>query len=403
MALKDITSARLSGRKVLLRVDFNVPLEESRITDDSRVRAHLETIRFLREAGAKTALLSHLGRPKGKPVPELSLKPLCGKLKELLGTMVPFLEDCISEEVPERLDALEEGGLILLENTRFYPQEEANDPVFSKKLATPFDLFVMDAFSAAHRAHASTRGVADYLPSYAGFLIEKEVRMLEKVRDKPAKPLVIVLGGAKVTDKIGLVENMAEKAAVVLVGGAMAFPFMKAEGLPIGRSKCDAQNTEKARYILQKTAEKNVELVLPVDFVVSDAPEHEREAAVARAASFPEEMMGLDIGPATREVFARHIDSARSVLWNGPMGVFERPAFSEGTKAVGEAISKQTKRGAITILGGGDTAAAAYSLGFADAVTHVSTGGGASLEFFEGKTLPGLEPLYEREEGRTAE
>ncbi len=404
MALKDITTAPLSGRKVLLRVDFNVPLEKSRITDDTRVRAHLETIRFLREAGAKTALLSHLGRPKGKPVPELSLKPLCGKLQELLGTEVPFLEDCISEKLPERLDAMEEGGLILLENTRFYPEEEANDPTFSKKLAAPFDIFVMDAFSAAHRAHASTRGVADYLPSYAGFLIKKEVNMLETVRDKPEKPLVLVLGGAKVTDKIGLVENMAEKAAVILVGGAMAFPFMKAKGLPVGHSKCDEQNTEKARYILQKTAEKKVELVLPVDFVVSDAPENEADAVVAKAESFPEKMMGLDIGPATREIFGRHIDTARSVLWNGPMGVFERPAFSKGTKAVGEAISNRTKMGAMTVLGGGDTAAAAYSLGFADAVTHVSTGGGACLEFFEGKTLPGLEPLYdEAEEGKTAE
>jgi len=403
MALKEITSVPLSGRKVLLRVDFNVPMEKGRITDDTRVRAHLETIRFLQEAGAKTALLSHLGRPKGKPVPELSLEPLCGKLKELLGTEVPFLEDCISEKLPERLDSMEEGGLILLENTRFYPQEEANDPTFSKKLAAPFDIFVMDAFSAAHRAHASTRGVADYLPSYAGFLIKKEVNMLETVRDKPEKPLVLVLGGAKVTDKIGLVENMSEKAAVILVGGAMAFPFMKAKGLPVGRSKCDEQNTETARYILQKTAEKNVELVLPVDFIVSDTPENEADAVVAKAESFPEKMMGLDIGPATRESFSRHIDSARSVLWNGPMGVFERPAFSEGTKAVGEAISNQTKRGAMTVLGGGDTAAAAYSLGFADAVTHVSTGGGACLEFFEGKTLPGLEPLYETEEGKTAE
>jgi phosphoglycerate kinase len=401
MALKNITSVRLAGKKVLLRVDFNVPLEESRITDDTRVRAHLETIRFLMERGAKTALLSHLGRPKGKIVPELSLRPLCGKLKELLGAEIPFLEDCVSEELPGRLDAMEEGGLILLENTRFYPQEEANDPAFSKKLASPFDLFVMDAFSAAHRAHASTRGVTDYLPSYAGFLIEKEVRILETLRDKPEKPLVLVLGGAKVEDKIGLIENMAEKASVILIGGAMAFPFMKAKGLPVGRSKCDEKNTEKAHYILQKTADKNVELILPVDFIVSDAAEHEADAMVAVRESFPEDMMGLDIGPATREVFTRHIGSARSILWNGPMGMFERTAFSGGTKAVGEAIANQTKKGALTVLGGGDTAAAAYSMGFADAVTHVSTGGGASLEFFEGKTLPGLEPLFETEAGRT--
>lgn len=404
MALKNITSVRLTGKKVLLRVDFNVPLEGSRIIDDTRVRAHLETISFLMERGAKTALLSHLGRPKGKIVPELSLRPLCGKLKELLDTEVPFLEDCVSEKLPGRLDAMEEGGLILLENTRFYPQEETNDPAFSKKLASPFDLFVMDAFSAAHRAHASTRGVTDYLPAYAGFLIEKEVRMLETVRDKPEKPLVLVLGGAKVEDKIGLIENMAEKASVILIGGAMAFPFMKAKGMPVGRSKCDEKSTEKAHYILQKTADKNVELILPVDFIVSDAAEHEAEATVASPESFPEDTMGLDIGPATREVFARHIGSARSVLWNGPMGMFERAAFSGGTKAVGEAIANQTKKGALTVLGGGDTAAAAYSMGFADAVTHVSTGGGASLEFFEGKTLPGLEPLYEETEaGRGAE
>jgi phosphoglycerate kinase len=259
----------------------------------------------------------------------------------------------------------------------------------------------MDAFSAAHRAHASTRGVTDYLPSYAGFLIEKEVRILETLRDKPEKPLVLVLGGAKVEDKIGLIENMAEKASVILIGGAMAFPFMKAKGLPVGRSKCDEKNTEKAHYILQKTADKNVELILPVDFIVSDAAEHEADAMVAVRESCPEDMMGLDIGPATREVFTRHIGSARSILWNGPMGMFERTAFSGGTKAVGEAIANQTKKGALTVLGGGDTAAAAYSMGFADAVTHVSTGGGASLEFFEGKTLPGLEPLFETEAGRT--
>ncbi|MFP4481237.1 MAG: phosphoglycerate kinase [Thermovirgaceae bacterium] len=403
MTLKDITSARVSDRKVLLRVDFNVPLEGGRITDDTRVRAHLETIRFLMENGAKTALISHLGRPKGKTVAELSLRPLAGKLKELLGVEVPFIEDCISEDLPARLDDIEKGGLILLENTRFHHQEEANDPVFSEKLAAPFDLFVMDAFSASHRAHASTRGVADYLPSFAGFLIEKEVRILKTVRDEPQKPLVLVLGGAKVTDKIGLVENMAKKAAVILIGGAMAFPFMKAAGLSVGHSKCDDENTVKARYILQNTAGTGVELILPEDFIVSDAPENEIDISVAQARSFPGKLMGLDIGPATREEFTRRIASARSILWNGPMGMFERPAFSEGTKAVGEAVSKQTKKGAMTVLGGGDTAAAAYSLGFAESVTHVSTGGGASLEFFEGKRLPGLEPLYDEKRGRTSE
>jgi phosphoglycerate kinase len=403
MVLKDVSSARLSGRKVLLRVDFNVPMEKSRITDDTRIRAHLETIRFLRERGARTALASHLGRPRGKPVTELSLRPLCARLRELLEIDVPFMEDCIGADLPGFLEELEDGGLVLLENTRFHPGEEANDPDFSKKLAAPFDLFVMDAFSAAHRAHASTRGVADYLPAFAGFLIEKEIRFLKAVRDEPQKPLVLVLGGAKVTDKIGLVENMAGKASVILVGGAMAFPFLKAKGFSVGSSKCDGENTEKARYILKKTASMNVRLVLPRDFVASDTPEHEDTVTTVTADSIPENMMGLDIGPATRDDFAGYIAEARSVLWNGPMGMFERPAFAGGTKFMGEAISRRTKDGAITVLGGGDTAAAAYSLGFEKGVTHVSTGGGASLEFFEGKSLPGLEPLYEKEGSESAE
>jgi phosphoglycerate kinase len=372
-------------------------MEEGRIKDDTRIRAHLETIRYLIDRGAKTVLLSHLGRPKGKTVPGLSLRPLSGKLEELLGIQVPFLDDCVAGDLPQRLENMKGGELLLLENTRFHPEEEANDPDFSKKMAASFDFFVMDAFSVAHRAHASTRGVADYLPSFPGFLIEKEVRMLKTVRDEPQKPLVLVLGGAKVTDKIGLVENMAKKAAAILIGGAMAFPFLKARGLSVGRSKCDDENTEKARYILQKTADTGVKLVLPRDFIVSDAPEQETHTTTADADDFPDEMMGLDIGPASREEFARHIASARSILWNGPMGMFERSAFAEGTKFIGEAISRQTEYGAITVLGGGDTAAAAYSLGFEKGVTHVSTGGGASLEFFEGKSLPGLEPLYEKE------
>jgi phosphoglycerate kinase len=285
-----------------------------------------------------------------------------------------------------------------LENTRFHPEEEANDAEFAKRLSAPFDIFVMDAFSAAHRAHASTRGVADYLPAFAGLLVEKEVRILGTVRDNPPKPLVLVLGGAKVTDKIGVIENMADKASAMLVGGAMAFPFLLVKGFSIGRSKCDEENIEKARYILEKIRGKDFRLVLPRDFVVSYSPENETNIGIAKADTFPEDMMGLDIGPETCKEFSTEIAGAGSVLWNGPMGMFEHPAFAEGTRAIGAAVSKRTAEGAVTVLGGGDTAAAANSLGFAKDVTHVSTGGGASLEFFEGKLLPGLEPLTEKGE-----
>lgn len=395
MALKIVSSADLKGKKVFLRVDFNVPLEKGTVGDDTRIRAHLETIRLLMGKGSKTALVSHLGRPKGSVVPELSLQPICAGLAEILDIEVPFLDECIGEKVSEALERTPEGGVILLENTRFHPEEEANDPVFSRKLAEPFDIFVMDAFSASHRAHASTRGVADHLEAYAGLLVEKELRFLGPVRDEPQKPLVLILGGAKVTDKIGVIENMADKVAVILVGGAMAFPFLKVRGLSVGRSKCDDENTEKARYILEKTQDKPLKIVLPKDFIVARSPEDPQNAETAGAESFPANLMGLDIGPETRNEFANHVSKACTVLWNGPLGMFEKAAFAQGTQAVGNAVAAQTASGAVTVLGGGDTAAAARNLGFEKGVTHVSTGGGASLEFFEGRTLPGLEPLYE--------
>lgn len=398
MQLRKISSVDVKGKKVLLRVDFNVPIENGKVADETRIVAHLETIGLLRERGAKTALLSHLGRPKGKIAPEYSLKPVRKKLEETLGFEIPFVEDCISDKVPQVLQNMPEGGLVLLENTRFHPEEEANDAEFAKRLSAPFDIFVMDAFSAAHRAHASTRGVADYLPAFAGLLVEKEVRILGTVRDNPPKPLVLVLGGAKVTDKIGVIENMADKASAMLVGGAMAFPFLLVKGFSIGRSKCDEENIEKARYILEKIRGKDFRLVLPRDFVVSYSPENETNIGIAKTDTFPEDMMGLDIGPETCKEFSTEIAGAGSVLWNGPMGMFEHPAFAEGTRAIGAAVSKRTAEGAVTVLGGGDTAAAANSLGFAKDVTHVSTGGGASLEFFEGKLLPGLEPLTEKGE-----
>ena len=395
MRMRKVNSEVIKNKKVLLRVDFNVPLKEGQVADGSRIKAHLETISFLRANGAITALVSHLGRPKGKRDETYSLRPVAAYLKEVLSVDVEFVEDCVGQPVERALCNAKAKDILLLENCRFHPEEEKNDEDFAALLAAPFEVFVMDAFSVAHRAHASTQGITKFLPSYAGFLVEKEVSILGSVRDNPVSPLVLILGGSKVTDKIGVIEHMSNKASTILVGGAMAFPFLAAKGYSVGKSKCDEENVNSAKHILKALEDKEVEIVLPVDVVVGASVEAKESEGIVNVDAIPDHLMGLDIGPKTVEVFSEHLRSAKSIVWNGPLGLFETPAFSKGTKGIGNVVSSKAKEGAVVVIGGGDTAAAAKALGFTDEVTHVSTGGGASLEFLEGKTLPGIEPLLE--------
>ncbi len=392
MRLKIIDPACFSGRKVLLRVDFNVPMTGDHVGDDTRIAAHVPTIRALSASGAKVALVSHFGRPKGSPSAEFSLRRVLPAVEKALNEKIPFVDDCIGDIVAATLDTLSPGGVALLENVRFHKEEQQNDAGFAAALAAPFDCFVMDAFSAAHRADASTNGITKYLPSYAGFLLEREVSMLSKVNDSPATPFVLVLGGAKVSDKIGVVEHLLRKVATICIGGGMAFTFFAARGYGIGRSLLEEDKVSFAREMMERAKSNGVEILLPEDILLAQSFDSDTYR-VAGAAEIKEDEMGLDIGPATVHLFEKRIRSAKTVLWNGPMGVFERAAYAGGTRGVGEALKECTISGGTTVVGGGDTAAAAKTLGFAQDVSHVSTGGGASLEFFEGKVLPGIEPL----------
>ncbi len=383
----------LRGKRVLLRADLNVPMEEGRVADDTRLLAHLPVLNDLRARGARIALCSHLGRPKGKSVAEFSLFPVAQRLSEITGWPVSFAEDCQGIVVASALDRLEPGGIVVLENLRFHQEEEKNDPVFAESLAAGFELFVMDAFSAAHRAHASTRGVVDFLPSVAGPLLVREVEALSQVRDNPVAPYVLILGGAKVSDKIGVIENLLEKVDAVLVGGGMAFTFLEAKGLPIGRSLCEKEKLSFAAEMVAKAKARGVSLLLPEDVVVTEEFSAQAKSWTVSVDEIPLNAMGLDIGPATAERFVEVLRRAKTVLWNGPMGVFEMEPFAEGTRRLCEVLGDVTSQGGFTVIGGGDTAAAVNRLGFGDRVSHVSTGGGASLEFFEGKMLPGVEPF----------
>jgi phosphoglycerate kinase len=395
MTIRTFRPEDVAGRKVLVRVDFNVPLKEGRVADDTRIRAHLPALNRLIDAGARIALVSHLGRPKGGPDPKYSLRPVGERLAEILGRPVRFVDDCVGEEVVRAVESLKPGEILLLENVRFHPEEEKNDPAFSARLAAPFDVFVMDAFSAAHRAHASTRGVVNHLPSFAGDLIVREMEMLSSGRDNPRKPFVLILGGAKISDKIAVIENLLSKVDRILVGGGMAFTFLKAQGYGIGKSLLEADRVDFAREMIRRAKERGVELLLPEDILAAEKLEAGSPCRIVPATAIPEDLLGLDVGPQTRELFRSAILDAKTVLWNGPMGVFEIPEFAEGTRAVARALADATDRGALTLVGGGDSAAAVAELGFADRVSHVSTGGGASLEYFEGKTLPGIEPFLE--------
>ncbi len=392
MRLKTFSPSDVAGKKVLVRVDFNVPLADGGVADDTRIKAHLATLTALRDAGAKIALVSHLGRPKGTVNPKYTLEPVGLELAKLTGWSVRFISDCVGEKVDEAVAAWKDGEILLLENVRFYPEEEKNDAEFAKKLVKDFDVFVMDAFSAAHRAHASTRAAAELIPSFSGKLIEREITMLSAARDEPKKPFVLILGGAKVSDKIAVVENMLKKADTILIGGGMAFTFLKAQGLEIGKSLCETEKLDFAAKMLEEAKALGVRILLPVDAVAAPECKADAPAKTVKADGISSDDMGLDIGPATAELFTETILSAKTVLWNGPMGVFEMPPFAKGTEAIAKALAGATSAGALTVVGGGDSAAAIAQFKMEDKVSHVSTGGGASLEFFEGKSLPGIEP-----------
>lgn len=391
MKLKTFLPGDVTGKKVLVRVDFNVPLADGKVADSTRICAHLQTLRALKAAGAKVALVSHLGRPKGRIDPNYSLEPVGNELAKLTGWNVRFVPECIGPEVKK---AVSQWGneVLLLENVRFHPEEEKNDMEFAEKLAENFDIFVMDAFSASHRAHSSTRAVADVIPSFAGLLIAKETDMLGTVRDDPQKPFVLILGGSKVSDKIHVIENLMKKVDTILIGGGMAFTFFKAKGLEIGNSLCEQDKIVFANIMLEEAEKLGVKLLLPLDILAADEFKADSSYSLVVSEQIPAGKIGLDIGPETIKVFTEEILSSRTVLWNGPMGVFEMPAFSKGTEAVAQALVKATEAGSFTVVGGGDSAAAIAQFGYEDQVSHVSTGGGASLEFFEGKLLPGIEP-----------
>ena len=397
MNKKTIKDVNVEGKRVFVRCDFNVPLDaEGNITDDNRIRAALPTIKYLLDHGAKVVLASHLGRPKNGPEEKYSLKPVAKRLNELLGGKVTMANDVIGEDAQAKVAALKNGEAVLLENVRFHKEEEKNDPEFAKKLAAFADIYVNDAFGTAHRAHASTEGISHFVKtSVAGFLIEKELEIMGGALNNPKRPFVAILGGAKVSDKIGVINNLLEKVDKLLIGGAMAYTFIVAKGGKVGKSMLEADKVDLAKELLEKAAAKGVELYLPVDTVIAKEFKADAESKVCQTMEIPDEWEGLDIGPKTAEIFADVIKSAKTVIWNGPMGVFEFPKFAVGTKAVAQALADNPE--ATTIIGGGDSAAAIEQLGYADKVTHISTGGGASLEYLEGKVLPGIACLNDKD------
>lgn len=395
MNKKTVKDIDVNGKKVLVRCDFNVPIdsETGKITDNRRIRAALPTIQYLLDHNAKVILCSHLGRPKGEFNLKYSLKPVAEELSKLLNKDVKLAKDVIGESAKELTTNMKEGDIVLLENVRFHKEEEQNDPEYSKALASMAEIYVNDAFGTAHRAHSSTTGVADYLPAVSGFLIEKELEFLGGALENPKHPFVAILGGAKVSDKIGVIENLLDKVDTLIIGGGMAYTFYKAQGHHIGTSICEEDKLDLAKSILEKAKEKGVKLLLPVDNHVSSEYSNNGEEKIVDSTEIPDGFMGLDIGPKTIEKFEEAVKDAKTVVWNGPLGVCEFDKFATGTKAVATMLSKLD---AITIIGGGDSAAAIEKLGLADKMTHISTGGGASLEFLEGKTLPGIACLQDK-------
>ncbi|PKM71973.1 MAG: phosphoglycerate kinase [Firmicutes bacterium HGW-Firmicutes-16] len=392
---KSVKDAEVKGKKVLLRCDFNVPLskETGEITSDKRIVASLPTIEYLLKNGAKVIACSHLGKPKGEFKKDLSLEPVAKRLTELLKMPVAFSHDVAGEESVMLANGLKDGELLLLENLRFDPGEEKNDTELAKKLAALGEIYVSDAFGTVHRAHASTAGIAAYLPAYAGFLVEKELAIMGGALDDPKRPFVAVLGGAKVSDKIGVLTNLIDKADTLIIGGGMAYTFLKALGKNIGKSLLEEDKVVLAGEVMQKAKDKNVKFLLPVDVAIGDRFAADCEKKIVDVDSIPDDWMGLDIGTKTISIFAEAIQGAGTIVWNGPMGVFEFPAFADGTKSMAKSMADS---GAVTIIGGGDSAAAAEQMGFADRITHISTGGGASLEFLEGRELPGIACLLDK-------
>lgn len=387
----------LKSRRVLVRVDFNVPMENGRVTDDKRIVESLPTIKRILEAGGRAILMSHLGRPKGKPAPEFSLKPIAAILSRLLGRPIPFASDCVGERVKQMVGELHDGGCLLLENLRFHKEEEENDRNFARELASMGDVYVNDAFGSAHRAHASTEGVTHFLrPAVAGYLMRKEIDFLSRATSNPERPYLAILGGAKISGKIDVIQNLMHKVDSLIVGGGMAFTFFKAQGLQVGNSLLEVDKLDLAKKILEEVSRRNVRFLLPVDCVVADRLDNAANRKTVPVKAIQPGWSGLDIGPESVKLFTDAINDARTVVWNGPMGVFEMESFAQGTLAIARALADVTMKGATTIVGGGDSAAAIAKAGLEKAVSHVSTGGGASLEFLEGKILPGVAALADK-------
>ena len=390
MVLNTIKEADLKGKRVVIRVDFNVPVKEGVVKDATRIKAALPTIKYILDEGASLVVMSHFGRPKGQKNPDFSMAPIAKDFEKLLGRTVKRAKDVIGPEVEAEVKALKPGEVLLLENVRFYKEEEANDPEFAKTLASYGDIYCNDAFGTAHRAHASTEGVAHYLPSYAGFLIEKEVKFMAPLLENPEKPFVAVIGGSKVSSKITVLESLVKTCDTIVIGGGMAYTFLSVLGKEIGKSLFEADYIETAKAFLAKAAEKGVKVILPVDHVCAAEFAENAEPVLVDDVNIPSDLMGMDIGPKTVALIVEEIKKAKSVVWNGPMGVFEFEAFSKGTGEVAKALAESN---ATSVVGGGDSVAAINKFGLADKISHVSTGGGASLEFLEGKTLPGIKAL----------
>ncbi len=394
MEKKSVKDIEVKGKRVLVRVDFNVPRDKAgNITDDTRIKAALPTINYLIEQGAKVILTSHLGRPKGKVEESMRLTQVAQRLSELIGKTVVKTDTTVGEEVGQAVNKLNPGDVILLENVRFNPGETDNDPQFAKELAALADVYVNDAFGAAHRAHASTAGVAEYLPAVCGFLMEKELKALGQVLHNPTKPFAAIIGGAKVSDKIGVLENLLNKVDVMIIGGGMANTFLKAKGFELGKSLMEEDKIDLANDIMDRARQKGVEFLLPIDLVVADSIDNPGEILRVKVENIPQEKMALDIGPATVELYEQALEGVQTIFWNGPMGVFEVDEFAQGTMAIAKAVAQS---GAYSIVGGGDSVAAVEKAGLAEKISHISTGGGASLEFLEGKELPGVKVLQDK-------